>query len=274
MYQKKFEELELRDDFIFGKVMRNKAICKKTLEILLGIQIEDIEYPETQKAINITYQGKSVRLDVYVEDDKSSIYNAEMQQKGDEENIRQLPKRSRYYQGMIDLNLIEKGLPYTALNTSYVIFICTFDPFGKGNYQYTFRTLCQEDTAFALEDGTMRIFFNTKGNLDEAPKELRELLQYIETNQPKGTFTEQLDHEVKRAKQNEKWRREYMKELPHDFDMKEEGRREGKEEGREEGKQEVNLLNQLLAEQNRMEDIIRSAQDAKYQKKLFEEFQI
>lgn len=49
MYQKKFEELELRDDFIFGKVMRNKAI-------------------------NITYQGKSVRLDVYVEDDKRSIY--------------------------------------------------------------------------------------------------------------------------------------------------------------------------------------------------------
>ena len=274
MYQKKFEELELRDDFIFGKVMRNKAICKKILEILLGIQIEDIEYPETQKAINITYQGKSVRLDVYVEDDKSSIYNAEMQQKGDEENIRQLPKRSRYYQGMIDLNLIEKGLPYTALSTSYVIFICTFDPFGKGNYQYTFRALCQEDTAFALEDGSTRIFFNTKGNLEEAPEELRKLLQYIETTQPESTFTQQLDREVKRAKQNEKWRREYMKELLHDFDMKEEGRREGKEEGREEGRQKVNLLNQLLAEQNRMEDIIRSAQDAEYQKKLFEEFQI
>lgn len=274
MYQKKFEELELRDDFIFGKIMRNKAICKKTLEILLGIPIEEIDYPETQKAINITYQGKSVRLDVYVEDDKRSIYNAEMQQKGDEENIRQLPKRSRYYQGMIDLNLIEKGLPYTALNTSYVIFICTFDPFGKGNYQYTFRSLCQENPAFALEDGTTRIFFNTKGNLQDAPVELRELLQYIETNQPESTFTKQLDHEVQRAKQNEKWRREYMKELLHDFDMKEEGRREGKEEGRTEGKQAINRLIQLLAEQNRMEDIIRSAQDTEYQKKLFEEFQI
>ena len=161
---------------------------------------------------------------------------------------------------------VEKGLPYTALNASYVIFICTFDPFGKGNYQYTFRTLCQEDTAFALEDETTRIFFNTKGNLEEAPEELRKLLQYIETNQPEGAFTKQLDHEVKRAKQNEKWRREYMKELLHDFDTKEEGRREGK--------QEMNRLIQLLAEQNRMEDIIRSAQDAKYQKKLFEEFQI
>ena len=57
-----------------------------------------------------------------------------------------------------------------------------------------------------------------------------------------------------------------MKELLHDFDMKEEGRREGK--------QEMNRLIQLLAEQNRMEDIVLSAQDEEYQKKLFEEFQI
>ncbi len=57
-----------------------------------------------------------------------------------------------------------------------------------------------------------------------------------------------------------------MKELLHDFDMKEEGRREGK--------QEVNCLNQLLAEQNRTEDIIRAAKDTEYQKKLFKEFQI
>ena len=120
MCQKKFEELKLRDDFMFGKVMRNKTICKKTLEILLGIQIEEVE--------------------------------------------------------------------------------------------------C--------------------------------------------------------AKKNEKWRREYMKELLHDFDMKEEGRREGREEGKQAGKQEVNRLNQLLAERNRTDDIIRSAQDEEYQKKLFAEFQI
>ena len=37
----------------------------------------------------------------------------------------ELPKRSRYYQDIIDLNLIEKGEAYDILNTSYVIFICT-----------------------------------------------------------------------------------------------------------------------------------------------------
>lgn len=110
MNQKKFEELELKDDFIFGKVMQNKEICKKTLEILLGIEIEEIAYPERQKAIEITYQG------------------------------------------LIDLNLIEKGATYDKLNKSYVIFICTFDPFGMGKYQYTFQNLCRENTELALED--------------------------------------------------------------------------------------------------------------------------
>ncbi len=304
MNQKKFEELELKDDFIFGKVMQNKEICKKTLEILLGIEIEEIAYPERQKAIEITYQGKSVRLDMYVEDDREIVYNAEMQQKGNSDVVMQLPKRSRYYQGLIDLNLIEKGATYDKLNKSYVIFICTFDPFGMGKYQYTFQNLCRENTELALEDEAVKIFFNTKGNYEDAPKELGKLLAYIETNQPESAFTEELAHEVTCAKQNKKWRREYMKELIYYYDMKkearregrkegieegrkegieegrkegreegiEEGRKEGKQDGRVEGKQEINRLNQYLAGQNRIDDMIRAARDEAYQKKLLDEF--
>ena len=43
-----------------------------------------------------------------------------------------LPKRMRYYQGMIDLNILEKGENYKNLKKSFVIFICTFDLFGLG----------------------------------------------------------------------------------------------------------------------------------------------
>ncbi len=231
MNQKKFEDLELRDDFMFGKVMRNKEICKKMLEILLGIEIEEIEYPETQKTITMTYQGKNVCLDVYVADNARTVYNAEMQQSSNGKGY--LPNRSRYYQGMIDSDLIERGVPYTELKKSYIIFICTFDPFGKGYYQYSFQNVCQEDKQIVLGDGATRIFFNTKGNLLAAPEELRQLLQYIETKQIEQTkekgnlFLKKLDKEVTLTKQNEEWRREYMKELLHDYDVKEEGRREG-----------------------------------------------
>ena len=60
--------------------------------------------------------ARSVRLDVYIKDNKNTIYNVEMQTT----NPRNLPKRSRYYQGMIDLNLIEKGENFNKLNKSYM----------------------------------------------------------------------------------------------------------------------------------------------------------
>lgn len=66
--------------------------------------------------------SKSIRLDIYVEDDKNTVFNLEMQTT----NYEELPKRSRYYQDIIDLKLIEKGQSYDILKTSYVIFICTF----------------------------------------------------------------------------------------------------------------------------------------------------
>lgn len=97
------------------------------LERLLDIQIDHIEYPEEQKVIDIAKDSKSVRLDVYIRDEKGTVYNIEIQTTSN----RNLPKRTRYYAGMIDLNAIEKGADYSELPQSFVIFICTFDTFEK-----------------------------------------------------------------------------------------------------------------------------------------------
>ena len=70
-----------------------------------------------------------------------TVYNIEMQN-GHHKN---LPKRTRYYQGMIDLNLLDKGMDYTQLKQSFVIFVCTFDPFHIGRHVYTFENRCVED---------------------------------------------------------------------------------------------------------------------------------
>ncbi len=48
-------------------------------------------------------------------------------------------------------------------------------------------------------------------------------------------MTRKIEEAVGRARKNEEWRSEYMKELLHDDDVREEGRAEGREEGREEG---------------------------------------
>lgn len=109
---KKYEELDFTDDFFFCKIlMKNKRLCKELLELILKIKIEKIVFSMEQKPIEITADGKGVRLDVYVEDDEKTIYDIEMQPT----MKKNLPKRSRYYQGMIDLNLIERGANYKEL---------------------------------------------------------------------------------------------------------------------------------------------------------------
>ena len=94
--------------------------------------------PEEQKTINLLLESKGIRLDVYVKDENNTIYNVEMQ-RGNHKN---LPKRLRYYQGSIDLDLISKGENYRTLVKSYIIFICTFDLFKKGRHKYTFESIC------------------------------------------------------------------------------------------------------------------------------------
>ena len=97
---KKFEDLTFSDDFLFGIIMRNPKYCKPFLETILNVRISRIEYPEGQKTINLSLDAKSIRLDIYVADHADTVYNIEMQ-KGLHRN---LPKRTRYYQGMLDLD--------------------------------------------------------------------------------------------------------------------------------------------------------------------------
>lgn len=124
-----WEEIGISNDFLFGKIMRDAELCKELLQrILPDLEIDHVEYPELQKGIKPDIDAKSVRLDVYVNDGKNTVYDIEMQAT----NSKELPERSRYYQGMIDLQLIDKGQYYKELSQSYVIFICPFDVFGKG----------------------------------------------------------------------------------------------------------------------------------------------
>lgn len=64
-----------------------------------------------------------------------------------------------------------------------------------------------------------------------------------------------------------------MKEIMEDVKMTKLGRMLV-EDGREQGETKVNRLIQYLAEQDRMEDIVRSSKDKKYQEQLFAEFNL
>ena len=221
MRQKEFKDLTFADDFMFAKVMLNETLCKQLLEIILDVKIRKISYPEEQKVIDPSYDSKSVRLDVYVDDDKGVIYNVEMQTS----NPGNIPKRTRYYQGMIDLNLIEKGEDYSKLAKSYVIFICTEDIYGLDKPAYRFENYCKE-YELPLGDEAYKVILNAScTKLQDT--ELGNFLRFVNTGKPTNRFTDALFNEVNEVKRNEKWEVEYMTLLMKFNETKREGRKEG-----------------------------------------------
>ena len=188
--------------------------------ILPDIEIDHIEYPELQKSIKHDIDAKSVRLDVYVKDGKGTVYDIEMQVA----DTKELPKRSRYYQSMIDLQMIDKGQSYKQMKLSYIIFICPFDIFGKRRHIYTFENICKEDTSILLGDGITKIFLNALGELDDVSKELKAFLDYVAGKKSDDSFVKKLEEAVKKVKENREWRYEYMTLLMRDQENIEKGK--------------------------------------------------
>lgn len=205
--QKQYEDLTFTDDFLFCKVLsHNLELCRQLLEIILETKILKVELAETQKTVDITYDGKGIRLDVYVEDSDNTVYDLEMQTV----DTRNLSKRSRYYQGMIDLNLIERGENYDALKESFVIFICTFDPFEENLCRYTFKNTCVEKNTLLLGDGCTKVFINPYGTKDNFTPNMQALLEYLCGIKTSNTFIQLLDNDVNAARLHKEWRVEYM----------------------------------------------------------------
>ena len=50
----KWEELDISNDFMFGKVMQDPELCRELLQrILPDLEIDHVEYPEMQKGIQV-----------------------------------------------------------------------------------------------------------------------------------------------------------------------------------------------------------------------------
>ena len=132
--KKEWQDLTIADNFIFGKVLENDpVVCKQLLETILEFEIDEISYPEREKAFETRHDSKGIRLDVFVKtSDGRKMFDVEIQTSNNDN----LAKRMRYYQGLIDNDSLEKGNHYWQLGTSYIIFVCTFDYFKRGYHFY------------------------------------------------------------------------------------------------------------------------------------------
>ncbi|NKC43696.1 Rpn family recombination-promoting nuclease/putative transposase [Lactobacillus mulieris] len=150
------------NDEIFGSIMQNKRFCKAIIQAVLpDVNVVSVENIDAQKELGTKSdkRSKPVRLDIAVKDQAGNLYDLEMQVN----NNHDIGPRMRYYQSSMDRDTLDRGEPYTSLARTYLIFLCAFDPFGKGKLRYSFHLYDDEDKNIQLKNNAENIIINSKG---------------------------------------------------------------------------------------------------------------
>ena len=239
----KFANLTIQSDFIFKKVMSRKRICKHLLEELLQIEIADITYLEAEQTLDVYPDSHGIRLDVRIADNTNTHYNLEMQVKNPVSRTGkfQLPKRTRYYQAMLDTDMLQKGQDYDELSPTYIIFFCLFDFFEDSQRIYTFKKRCLENMEIELADEAAIMFLNTLGTKGDVSPDIQSLFDYINNNTVTSNFTREVADTITEIKNDKKVRDSYMTYEMRMKDIREESLAEGEAIGFAKGEAEEKL---------------------------------
>ena len=208
-----FLKLPISNDFLFKHVLLFKPICKHILEELFHTEIADITYLQSEETIDVYPDSHGIRLDVKIADANNTHYNLEMQvqnPKNPKTGNKLLPKRTRYYQAMLDVDMLQKGQDYDELAATYIIFFCLFDFFEANQRVYTFRKRCLENLDIELQDEATIIFLNTKGTKGQVSSDIQSLFDYINSNVITSSFTQEIADTIVNIKNDKKVRSAYM----------------------------------------------------------------
>lgn len=267
--RKAYQDLTFTDDYMFCKVLSNDLeLCRQLLELILEKDIRKVELADAQHEISITSDIKSVRLDVFLNDEDGTVFDLEMQTV----SRRILPRRSRYYHSISDIDYLTSGASYAELPDSYVIFICTFDPFEAGLARYEFRNLCIGDSSIELGDGTCKVFINAKSSKEQVSGEMRAFLDYLCGKEPTSELTHYIADSIRAAKGNKTWERDFMRFEELLKEEKAESLKEGIALGRQEGETLLAELSRLLIKAGRYDDLETALDDAEFRHALYREF--
>ncbi len=222
----------LSDFALFLTVMKCREAYQNTLSIILeepDIQLKEVK---VEQVILNKSGRRAIRLDAWALSEDERTFDMEMQNCADQDS---LPKRSRFYQGLMDTPVLKSGKKtrYKQLPSTTIIFITQDDIFKKDLAKYTFTEQCEEIKGLKLEDGTTKIFLNMTSK--NGSKELISLLQYMKNtdiNNPEIQVRDkrllELDKIVTQVKESEEWEAVKM-------DILDIGIQKGMERGMEQG---------------------------------------
>ena len=222
MQQKRrtLKELNLLDDFLMTESMLHKEtaelVARLIIERTTGIKVKKLII-ECQKTINgIDMDHHGVRLDVSLTEVQIKEEGVDTVRVFDiEPNIRKdvnLPRRSRYYQALEDVKLLEAGVDYGKLPELWSIWILPYDPFGQNQMVYTVKNIVEGFEQIEYNDGIRKWFLYTDGVYGGSPK-LKKLLAYLKHSSVENAVDEELAElhpRVERLKNNHKIGVKYM----------------------------------------------------------------
>ena len=240
MAKRKLEDLNLLDDFLFGSVVTHPEVGEKfiieILKTIFGKDFGKLTVVPQKIYYGVDTDKHGARLDVYLEEsppenteDAATVYDMEPDKNDDNNAVRALPRRVRFYHAMIDGNSLNSGENYKQLKNVFVILITSYDPLNGHRMIYTIRNMCQEMPSLPYEDGAQTIFLYTKGTEGDPPKELRELLYYMENTTEENAINDSLKriHKmVMPVKHDKEVKLSFMKIFEREEMIRQQGRKE------------------------------------------------
>ena len=248
-------ELNLMDNFLFHEMLLQEDVreefCRILLKTILNKEVRHVKVTPQKTILGADTNKHGIRLDAYIEavvgsdsidaDVVPDIYDIEPNRTYERET---LPKRMRYYHGMIDSRFLQAGQTYDKLPNVVIIFILPYDPFGKDRMVYTIRNEVLEEPDIEYNDGSLKMILYTKGKTKGSSKELQDMLRYIEQSTADNVTNQDIEsvhHLVNRVKARKEVDLSYMKSWEWDDYNKKLGIQEGIEKGIAKGIQSLIL---------------------------------
>lgn len=253
----------LSDFALFLSVMKNKKAYGYVLSIILNEPEVKMKEVKVEQVVLNGFGKRAIRLDAWGETDDNRQINMEMENHAEKDNM---PKRARYYQGLMDTPILKSGkkTKYKQLPSTIIIFITQEDIFKKDMARYTFTEQCEEIKGLHLEDGTTKIFLNMSSK--NGSKELVSLLQYMKNTRidnPEIIVKDErivaLDKIVTEVKESEEWEAVQMNILEIGLQQ---GLEQGMEKGKEIGKEIGDAQRLLKSVENVMENLEVGVEEA------------
>lgn len=255
--------LEFVDAPMFKRIMHEPDVCKEVIECVLGIEVEKIDYANTEQEGNAALGSRGVRFDVFVRD-SNRTFDVEMQTV----NRTALGRRLRYYQSLLDTSILDEGQDYEQLDENFIIFLCTYDAFGYSEPVYSIERTCSEVPELKTHDDSHWVVLNASAWSKDDDTNRSGLLEYIAKGVVNNTaLVKKLASRVDLANEDREWRKSAMGLMTVDMDL-----RAQYSGGFRDGEDKLGKLVSLLLEENRVDEAKRAGNDPEYRETLYKEF--